>query len=77
MMQVGLYEGKVTKLLTERDVVALYGLNLGTLRNHRSKGIGLPFVRLEGKVRYRLQEVEAYIQNHRVPQTPVNKETIR
>ena len=66
MKSYGLYEGKVTKLLTEREVVELYGLKLGTLRNHRSKKIGIPFVKLQGKVRYCLAEVEAYIQSHRV-----------
>ena len=66
MMNHGLYEGKVTKLLTEREVVELYGLKLGTLRNHRSKKIGIPFVKLQGKVRYRLSEIEAYIEKNTV-----------
>ena len=66
MMQYGLYEGKATKLLTEREVVELYGLKLGTLRNHRSKKIGIPFVKLQGKVRYRLSEIEAYIEKNLV-----------
>ena len=66
MMQYGRFEGKVTKLLTEREVVDLYGLKLGTLRNHRSKKIGIPFVKLQGKVRYRLSEIEAYIEKHLV-----------
>ena len=66
MMQYGLYEGKATKLLTEREVVDLYGLKLGTLRNHRSKKIGIPFVKLQGKVRYRLSEIEAYIKKNTV-----------
>ena len=65
-MSHGLYEGKVTKLLTEREVVDLYGLKLGTLRNHRSKKIGIPFVKLQGKVRYRLLEIEAYIEKNTV-----------
>ena len=66
MMQYGRFEGKVTKLLTEREVVELYGLKLGTLRNHRSKKIGIPFVKLQGKVRYRLSEIEAYIEKNTV-----------
>ena len=66
MMQYGRFEGKVTKLLTEREVVDLYGLKLGTLRNHRSKKIGIPFVKLQGKVRYRLSEIEAYIEKNTV-----------
>ena len=70
MMQYGSYEGKVTKLLTEREVVDLYGLKLGTLRNHRSKKIGIPFVKLQGKVRYRLLEVEAYIEKNLVQMQP-------
>ena len=70
MMQYGFYEGKVTKLLTEREVVDLYGLKLGTLRNHRSKKIGIPFVKLQGKVRYRLLEVEAYIEKNLVQTQP-------
>ena len=70
MRQYGLFEGKVTKLLTEREVVDLYGLKLGTLRNHRSKKIGIPFVKLQGKVRYRLLEVEAYIEKNLVQTQP-------
>ena len=71
MMQYGLYEGKATKLLTEREVVDLYGLKLGTLRNHRSKKIGIPFVKLQGKVRYRLLEIEAYIEKNLVQTQPL------
>ena len=70
MMQYGRFEGKVTKLLTEREVVDLYGLKLGTLRNHRSKKIGIPFVKLQGKVRYRLSEIEAYIEKNIVQTQP-------
>ena len=73
MMQYGLYEGKATKLLTEREVVDLYGLKLGTLRNHRSKKIGIPFVKLQGKVRYRLLEIEAYIEKNIVQTQPLNQ----
>ena len=71
MKQYGLFEGKVTRLLTEREVVDLYGLKLGTLRNHRSKKIGIPFVKLQGKVRYRLLEIEAYIEKHTVQTQPI------
>ena len=71
-MQYGLYEGKATKLLTEREVVDLYGLKLGTLRNHRSKKIGIPFVKLQGKVRYRLLEIEAYIEKNLVQTQDLN-----
>ena len=71
MMQYGRFEGKVTKLLTEREVVELYGLKLGTLRNHRSKKIGIPFVKLQGKVRYRLSEIEAYIEKNLVNTQPL------
>ena len=73
MMQYGRFEGKVTKLLTEREVVDLYGLKLGTLRNHRSKKIGIPFVKLQGKVRYRLSEIEAYIEKNLVQTQPLNQ----
>ena len=73
MINHGLYEGKVTKLLTEREVVDLYGLKLGTLRNHRSKKIGIPFVKLQGKVRYRLSEIEAYIEKNTVHTQSLNQ----
>ena len=73
MMQYGRFEGKVTKLLTEREVVELYGLKLGTLRNHRSKKIGIPFVKLQGKARYRLSEIEAYIEKNLVQTQPLNQ----
>ena len=73
MMQYGRFEGKVTKLLTEQEVVDLYGLKLGTLRNHRSKKIGIPFVKLQGKVRYRLSEIEAYIEKNTVQTQSLNQ----
>ena len=59
-------ENKV-KYLNEREVSNLTGLALPTLRNHRSMGRGLPYIKLFGKtVRYSFQDVVDFFENHKV-----------
>jgi hypothetical protein len=50
-----------TKLLTPKEVELLYGLNPKTLRNERVLGKGLPFIKLNGRIFYRLQDIEKSI----------------
>lgn len=52
------------KLLTPSQLSERWSINVGTLRNWRSKGKGLPFLKLgEGKasrVMYRIEDVENF-----------------
>jgi excisionase family DNA binding protein len=56
------------RLLTEREVSELLRVPVQTLRNHRSRREGLPFVRPNGRsIRYRLADVRRYIEAATVP----------
>jgi hypothetical protein len=46
--------------LTEYDLAKRLQLSVKTIRNHRVSGRGVPFLKLEGAVRYRAQDVTAY-----------------
>lgn len=46
---------------TERQVAEKLNIPVGTLRNHRCIGRGLPYVKIGGCVRYRQEDVEAYL----------------
>jgi len=65
-------ENKV-KYLNEKEVSVLTGLALPTLRNHRSKGCGLPYIKLNKAVRYSFQDVVEYFESHKV--TPDDRRT--
>ena len=48
------------KLLTEKDLANRWGLTIVTIqRNRRSKN-NLPYIRISGRIRYRLSDVEDY-----------------
>ena len=50
--------------LNEREISKLTGLSLSTLRNNRSQKRGFPYAKIGKSVRYALQDVENYMQNH-------------
>lgn len=54
------------KYLNEREVALLTGLALPTLRNHRSMGRGLPYIKFGKAVRYSFQDVVDSFENHKV-----------
>jgi predicted DNA-binding transcriptional regulator AlpA len=47
------------RYLTEKEVSALTGRALQTLRNDRSKGKGFPYIKFGRSVRYRLPDILA------------------
>ena len=47
--------------LTEREVSSRTGLSLSTLRAHRFKRIGLPYIKIGRSVRYRAQDLETFL----------------
>lgn len=55
-----------TKWLNERQVAAITGLSVHTLRSHRLKRKGLPYSKVGRAVRYNSEEVQAYMNARRV-----------
>ena len=55
-----------TKYLTEKQVAEITGISLSTLRNERSLGQGMPYVKLGRSVRYSLHDVIDYMESRRI-----------
>jgi hypothetical protein len=51
----------------EKEVAAMLGRSVGSLRADRLKKQGLPFYKLQGMVRYRLKDVADFIEQGRRP----------
>lgn len=49
------------RLLTTKETSAIVGLSPRTLANHRSLGIGLPYVKVGRCARYRESDVQAHL----------------
>lgn len=47
--------------LTEKEVSEMLSLSLSTLRIHRMQGKGLPYVKFARTVRYKLSDVQEYL----------------
>jgi len=54
------------KLLTEKEVAELTALSLSTLRMNRSKGKGIPYLKIGKCVRYRMADLENYLESKKV-----------
>ena len=50
--------------LTEQEVSARTGLSLSTLRAHRFKRIGFPYIKIGRAVRDRVCDLEAFLSKH-------------
>ncbi len=56
----------VSPLLTTEQVANWLGFHPASLRNSRhKKSLGIPFVRIGGAIRYRPEDVEAFIARNR------------
>ena len=56
------------ELLTTLELSRRYGICVGTLQNWRSQGRGPTYVKLgRSAVRYRTEDIEAFLQANRVP----------
>ena len=53
----------------ERDVAEMIGVSVGTLRNDRSNGVGIPYTKFGSSVRYRLDDVIQTMESRRVNTT--------
>lgn len=54
------------KFITEKSVSALTGLSLSTLRKDRFYGKRLPFYKIGKSVRYALDDVYAFMEQHKI-----------
>jgi predicted DNA-binding transcriptional regulator AlpA len=59
----------MTPLLTQRDLAALTKLSPRTIERLRCVGGGPKFVRVRGSIRYRIEDVEAWIASRVVANT--------
>ncbi|MGZ3578080.1 MAG: helix-turn-helix transcriptional regulator [Syntrophales bacterium] len=58
-------------LLTEKMAAELLNIGVQTLRNDRSKGQGIPYIKMRkqgnrGSIRYRLCDIQEYLENHMI-----------
>jgi hypothetical protein len=54
------------EILTEREAAAKLYAKTGTLTKWRTRGRGPAYLKLSGKIRYKLSDLEAYIEASRV-----------
>lgn len=52
--------------LNTRQAATRVGLSAGHLENERSAGRGPAYIKLGGAVRYRIQDLDAWLESHRV-----------
>ena len=57
---------KKNLLLSEKEVEEIYGLNSRTLQRERNLGVGMPYVKIGKRVRYKNTDIEKYIDLHTV-----------
>ena len=53
----------------EREVASMIGVSVGTLRNDRSNGVGIPYSKFGSSVRYRLDDVIQTMESQHVNTT--------
>jgi hypothetical protein len=67
----------VHDLLTDAQLAIRWQLSRGTLANQRSQGRGPAYLKLAGRVRYRLSDIEAYEQAGFVSREPAGITALR
>ena len=53
------------KLLCEKEVERIYGLNFRTLQRERTNGVGIPYHKIGRRVLYQVSDIEAFLASHR------------
>ena len=61
----------IRQLVTEFIAAERMDVHVQTLRNHRSKGVGIPYIKFARSVRYDLADIDAYIDRHRIVPGPI------
>jgi excisionase family DNA binding protein len=65
MRNSSIQEHGISPLLDTKQAAQALNVDDQTLRNKRSKGtLDLPFVRVGGAIRYRLEDIKAFIARH-------------
>jgi Helix-turn-helix domain len=64
-------------LLTDAQLAVRWQLSRGTLANQRSQGRGPAYLKLAGRVRYRLSDIEAYEEAGIVSREPAGITSLR
>ena len=61
--------------LNENDVAEMLKISVWTLRSNRAKKKGLPYVKHGRTVRYRLSDIQEYMEEHKIEpeETPRRK----
>jgi len=54
------------KLLSEKEVETIYGLNARTLQRERTVGSGIIYHKIGRRVKYHIEDIEKYLQQKRV-----------
>ena len=54
----------LTKIMTPKEVAEVYKISEGTLRKHRVAGKGFKYVKVEGKILYKEDDIELFIAQH-------------
>lgn len=54
------------KYISEKQVAELTGLALSTLRNDRSLGRGIPYIKFRKSVRYNENDVVDFMESHKI-----------
>ena len=54
------------KLLTTKEAAALLDMSQGSLDQWRSKGLGPPYIKVEGTVRYQAEEIGKWLKSRAV-----------
>ncbi len=57
---------KDKRYLTEKEVSAITGLSVSLLQKMRQQCKGIPYIKLGKAVRYTLEDVQAFMEAHRV-----------
>lgn len=57
---------ELRELLTPDQTAERFGTTPGALRADRHRGRGLPYVRIGGRIRYRVADIEAYLAENTV-----------
>jgi excisionase family DNA binding protein len=66
MRNLPIEEHGISPLLDTKQAAQTLNVHDQTLRNKRSKGtLDLPFIRIGGTIRYRREDIEAFIARHR------------
>ena len=54
------------RYVDEKEASRITGKAIPTLRNDRHMGRGIPYIKMKRSVRYRVDDIVAYMEKHRI-----------